>query len=405
MHKFFRFTLLGLVFLVLALVMTEGFIRWRARTVFIQNPGETGKGTIKQQAMRDFVQQRINSLWARSFEEKKYFYEPPFEVFVNRGFDDTERIKFIASRAKIPPNEKVTLPDFLRRDPDSSSLYTVTSNSLGFRGKEHSVKKAPNTFRIIVLGSYPAFGHAVNDAETYSAYLEKSLNTESKIKFEVWNGGRQGGSSIMGLARLEYEVDAYSPDLIIWDYGWIEKYLMTDLSSRKTAGEADYPLVKRQDWMFPLISFCYTVRDSISICNQIINKFERIDPEAAEKSWKATFELAKAWVTERHLPMIFLWYPGVSLSENLFRDSEAPADRIHYLNTGACIFGHPLTEAEINQFWAKNNWLTEMGFTKESLPKDEEGNLYFQDAIQYNAFAYKRVAGCLQDMISKNKMF
>lgn len=404
MRKFFRFVLLSLLFVTLFLALTEGLIHWRMRSAYIQNPGEDGKGTIKQQAMRDYVQDRINTLWARSIESKKYYYDPPFEVYVNRGFEDVERMKYIASRSKLPPNEKVTLTNFLRRDSDSSTMYTVTSNSLGFRGAERTLQKPPKTFRIIVLGSYPAFGHGVNDNETYSDYLEKSLNLKfkSKMKFEVWNGGRQGGSSIMGLARLQYEVDAYKPDLIIWDYGWIEKYLRVDVSSEPSANRLQ--LVTPNSWQRSVLEKCYEHQNSIAICRQLINKFEKIKADSSEESWRESFERAKAWAVSRHIPLVYMWHPGVSLSEKMFKDAEAPNDKIYYLNTNSCIFGHALTPAQVSQFWSKNNWLTEAGYTKETLPSSEESNLYFVDAIQYNSFSYKRMAECLETTLDEKKI-
>jgi hypothetical protein len=390
--------------IILTLGFTELILRWKQNHTFIQNPGEDNNGTIKQKAFREFVQGKIDALCAVPLAMKKDFYVPPFEVFVNRGFDDEERIKFIASRSKLPLSQHVRTHNFLRRIEDESAEYSVTSNSLGFRGEERPAQKPPNTFRIIVLGAYPAFGHGVNDNETYSAYLEKSLNQNLKKNqkhFEVWNGGRQGSSSIMGYARLKEEIDQYKPDLIIWDYGWVEPYLSIDVSSGEKRGERPFRLVANTWIEKQAVDFCWSKR-GLKICQAIVNKFSKFSQEDAEQSWLATFNLAKQWALQRHLPMIYIKYPGVNLNEKLFEQAEEKENKIFYMSMKSCIFDNKLSEKELSDFWSKNNWLSEMNYSKETLPENERLNLYFGDAVLYNASAYRREAGCLKEKIEKD---
>jgi hypothetical protein len=403
MEKFVKITLSVFVAVAGSLALSEVLVRMTLSQSFILNPGEDGHGSIKQVAMKTFVQEKINVLWSKPLSQKTNFYIPPFEVFVNRGFEDEERLKFIASRSKLPPNQNLKVYSFLRRQEDESSTFTVTSNSLGFRGAEREIKKPERTYRIIVLGSYPAFGHGVSDNETYSAYLEKELNEKSKNKmtFEVWNGGRQGGSSIMGYARLKEEVDAYNPDMIIWDYGWIEPYLTIDLSSKDETFTKPFRMIPRTDFETAALKFCRENKNWLKLCQLIVSRFQKLSPAAVEQGWLSALTHAKAWTKQRQIPLIYLHHPGVNVSEKIFEQAEDRQNKVNYLDTSVCIFGNKLTENELKKFWSKNNWLTEMNYNSETLPENEYGNLYSIDAIQYNSFAYKRVAACLAKQVNE----
>lgn len=189
--------------------------------------------------MDTIVQPRIDRSWARPITERPNIFSPPLDTYINAGFEDLQRLQTIAERMRLPPSQTWTVPNFLR-DPLEDSSHTITSNSLGFRNVERPTKKDPNIFRIIALGSYPVFGHGVNDDETYPHYLEAEMNQPRWLKawskfacrkidkVEVWNSGRQGATAIMGYARLILDVEPIDPDLIIWDFGWIDYYLRSD---------------------------------------------------------------------------------------------------------------------------------------------------------------------------------
>jgi len=72
----------------------------------------------------------------------------------------------------------------------------IEINSLGFRGKEYNSEKSNNTFRIVVLGDSVTFGIGVNNGDTYPAKLEKILNNNSKMNYEVWNLGLIGYNTL-----------------------------------------------------------------------------------------------------------------------------------------------------------------------------------------------------------------
>lgn len=91
----------------------------------------------------------------------------------------------------------------------------VRTNSLGFRAtRDDDLRKAPNTFRILVLGDSVTFGHgAVYD---YPSLLEGLLRQwQPDIDWQVWNLGVPGYNTSQELAQLRELGPAYQPDLVI----------------------------------------------------------------------------------------------------------------------------------------------------------------------------------------------
>jgi len=102
----------------------------------------------------------------------------------------------------------------------------VKVNSLGFRGKEFSVKKPYGVFRIICIGESTTFGVGCSsNGTTYPALLEKKLNAalgESGATIEVINAGIPSYSSLQCLTFQGLECMPLEPDLIIIYTGWNE---------------------------------------------------------------------------------------------------------------------------------------------------------------------------------------
>jgi lysophospholipase L1-like esterase len=108
--------------------------------------------------------------------------------------------------------------------PDSKRVYglkpgldlPVYTNAFGFRGKEISLVKPPNTYRIVMLGDSVTFGNSVVWNETFSYLLESHLNRSHKqVNFEVLNLAVSGYNTAQELATLREKGLAFSPDLII----------------------------------------------------------------------------------------------------------------------------------------------------------------------------------------------
>jgi hypothetical protein len=172
---------------------------------------------------------RLHLLWSQKDDVDPFV--PPYDVYANRDFQNPERLKDIHAATRARRDFQSESYDFLRDlKYKAQTKYKVCLNNLGFRScKQYSINKAPNTRRIIVYGSYQAFGFGLNEENAYSTQLEKLLNASSqKIKYEVWNSGRQAASGIVGLANLKQDIIDYRPDLVIYDYGFTDGMIVSD---------------------------------------------------------------------------------------------------------------------------------------------------------------------------------
>ena len=97
-------------------------------------------------------------------------------------------------------------------------LTYVKINSQGFRDREHSVAKPPDTFRIAILGDSFAEAFQVPSEKTFWSVIEAKLQQcpqTAKKKVEVLNFGVSGFSTARELILLRNRVWQYSPDLVI----------------------------------------------------------------------------------------------------------------------------------------------------------------------------------------------
>ena len=108
----------------------------------------------------------------------------------------------------------------------------ISTNSLGYRGKNWH-KKTDGVFRIIVLGGSSVWGYgASGDDKTLAAYLEKELNKRllednsrihSFTSVEVLKLGQPGYVSAQEFLMWK-EIPAHSPDLVIHYGGFNDLY-------------------------------------------------------------------------------------------------------------------------------------------------------------------------------------
>lgn len=88
-------------------------------------------------------------------------------------------------------------------------------NNLGFRDdRDYDVRKAPNTFRILVLGDSVTFGHG--SVHTYPRLLEDALRAwRPQVDWQVWNAGVPGYNTSQELAHLLDVGPFFQPNLVI----------------------------------------------------------------------------------------------------------------------------------------------------------------------------------------------
>lgn len=112
---------------------------------------------------------------------------------------------------KLVPN---TYSRFEQRD----FSYVQRVNNIGLRGKDTTLEKPDGYFRILMLGDSFTMGKGVEDHQTFSTLLEKSLNHNSdcvSAKIEVLNGGIDSYSPILSYLLLSQDLAPAEPDLIL----------------------------------------------------------------------------------------------------------------------------------------------------------------------------------------------
>jgi lysophospholipase L1-like esterase len=87
-------------------------------------------------------------------------------------------------------------------------------NSLGFKGREFSVRKASDTKRIVAIGASTTYGQRVGPDDAYPGQLESQLRA-SGTNVEVINGGVPGYVSINNLRFYRERVLPLEPDLVV----------------------------------------------------------------------------------------------------------------------------------------------------------------------------------------------
>ena len=116
--------------------------------------------------------------------------------------------------------------------------YTQSTNSLGLRGREVDVVKNSDTFRILMLGDSFTMGHGVNDDETFSVLLERSLQgkhvaIKGKSTVEVLNAGVGSYAPVLSFLQLTKKLSALDPDLVVLNFDMSD--LIQETAYRKAA--------------------------------------------------------------------------------------------------------------------------------------------------------------------------
>jgi hypothetical protein len=134
----------------------------------------------------------------------------------------------IATRLFVPASGFRVLADIYAPDADPRIGYTLkpnhtgeafgaalTTNSLGFRGREWSQAKAPGTLRIALLGDSHGFGYGITIEQTFGELLAQRLQARLGRPVEVLNCSVIGYNTGQELAALEGKVLQLQPDLVM----------------------------------------------------------------------------------------------------------------------------------------------------------------------------------------------
>lgn len=100
----------------------------------------------------------------------------------------------------------------------SEGRVYVTTNSAGFRDREHPLKKPAGTIRIAVLGDSFAEAAQVKREDAFWAVMEQELKTcaaRGGRDIEVLNFGISGYGTTQELQMLRHHVWQYEPDIVL----------------------------------------------------------------------------------------------------------------------------------------------------------------------------------------------
>jgi lysophospholipase L1-like esterase len=131
-------------------------------------------------------------------------------------------IPITKGRFRLSPNPKIGYEPIPNIHHDAESLdfyqYRGTGNSLGYRGPAYPEKKAPEAFRIAVLGDSIVEGIGIDQYDDlFTAKVERALREEG-IPAEVLNFGVSGYNTQQEVATLKDKALRFDPDLVLLSY-------------------------------------------------------------------------------------------------------------------------------------------------------------------------------------------
>jgi hypothetical protein len=367
------------------LLMVEGLLR--AREAFFMSSEQAASNRFHAK-----IGQRIAEFWLNVDQRDPYL--PPFLVYRDAGFGDPVRLKTIFDSTPLTPNVNAKSWDFLQ-DPSRAeqTIYSIHTNSLGFRDPERSQSKPEGTKRIIALGAYHVFGHGVNDDESYPAQLEKFLNQrDDKTKYEVWNGGRDASTAIVGLAHLKNEIFNYAPDLLIIDYGFVDPLVRSDnlmITAMRLPDGRTMAMVKK--WLIPLMP----ILASSYFYNALMNPSSNYKNNILEFS--ATMSAIEALAREKNVPVIFVQQPQAMIAPHVYTNFIGPRDS--YVNVKKLFTQTPPTEEQMRRFTSRPSWLDEAPPALRNNPRALVLAPYQLDVLQLSPLGNKVLARNLANLI------
>ncbi len=104
--------------------------------------------------------------------------------------------------------------------PSSKQQRTFTINSLGLRGPEWKLEKAPGVLRVLAVGGSATFGLKNPEDATWPVFLEQALRAKTGRLIECLNAG-QSGYALEDFTRLFREkLFQYRPEVVVYCDGW-----------------------------------------------------------------------------------------------------------------------------------------------------------------------------------------
>jgi len=168
----------------------------------------------------------------------------------------------------------------------------ITTNRLGFRGREIATEKPAGTYRVVALGDSSTFGACVGDDDTFCAQAERILNGGTAAggrRFEVVNTGVFGYGTLQGLRMLRRMVLPLKPDCIVVSFAVNDSTeggsLRDFLGRRSPDSETSSPvLVAVRNALWNHSNFCrWVLRDALKPLWE--SRLERLRAGGVRAGW------------------------------------------------------------------------------------------------------------------------
>ena len=138
------------------------------------------------------------------------------------GDNELNKIKEVCNDATI--NEELLLTAHTSLVPESNGKLVShdNKNSHGFRGEEFSQVKAPNTYRIFLIGGSTMYGTgSYSDETTIPAIMQKIADRQQLgLNVEIINAGTPGANTVGEVKMIKQKIVNFQPDLIVMYDGW-----------------------------------------------------------------------------------------------------------------------------------------------------------------------------------------
>ncbi|OGF14488.1 MAG: hypothetical protein A2W00_04765 [Candidatus Eisenbacteria bacterium RBG_16_71_46] len=211
----------------------------------------------------------------------------------------------VEKRLSLQPREPASLfvrdPRLLYRQRPGFDRITgrsrqvrVRVNSLGLRGPERELGRAPGVVRVLALGDSQTWGFDVEEDEAYPQALERLLDAATGAGspgFEVINAAVPGYSSYHGLVWLQENLGRFRPDAVTVSFNFNDRLLAEEMTS-------DFSLIRATPeryaaaWRWNLLRRSFVLREGQALMAKW--RMRRLPPAAARYRERER-ELVKEW--------------------------------------------------------------------------------------------------------------
>jgi lysophospholipase L1-like esterase len=202
---------------------------------------------------------------------------------------------------------------------DVTGGHSITKNEFGLRDDDFPREKPPGEKRILALGNSTTFGSGVAQEDTYPQQWERILGA----RYQVINGGGQGGSMDALIEFLQEDGLSFQPDLVTLGFS-PSMIVKTKMGGKKSFFSHALKLAQNS---YAWVAFDFYVRKNfyrLGILQDDLSKprgasyayafdVKGVDLEAVERDYAAFFEklkTLKSILDERGIPLLIVGLPS-----------------------------------------------------------------------------------------------